>query len=133
MSKRGQGAKNGTRRFEPRRDKAVSPRSEAAPEERYTTLEGFLAGLYGLDPAGVDEPGPRALVERVQRLTRGEVAAREILHVAPGATGEILADLLGKDELELAFTATQEGDPAALTDALLASLSRLEQRAGAPS
>lgn len=103
------------------------------PDERYETLEDFLAGLYGIDPAGVEERAPRAMVERFQRLTRAPVMARQTLHVVERSTGEILADLLGKDAMESAFFATQGGHPSALTDALLAGLKRLEQRAGVPS
>lgn len=138
MSKRQSRANVGTRRHEPRRGMLVvldeaAQVATSPSEERYTTLEGFLAGLYGLDPAGVADPGPRALVEQIQRLTQGKVMAREAVQAEPTPRGEILANLLGKDDLEIAFYATQEGDPHALTNALLASLSRLEQRAGAPS
>ncbi len=139
MGKRVPGAKRRTRQVDPYHDRMVltpAMRAEAEAErhnDRYDTLEDFLGGLFGLDPAGIDEPVPRALVERVQRLTRGRVIARQTLCPEALATGEILADLLGRDALEVAFYATQAGDPLALTHALLAGLDRLEQHAGLPS
>ncbi len=118
----------------PRRGSVVAMPAPLTDEEidRYTTLEGFLDGLYTLDPAGVDEPTPRALVERIQRLAGPRLLARAAF-AASRSTGEVLADLLGREALDTAFRATAEGDPAALTDALLASLDRLEREAGAPS